>query len=292
MSSQDAPSWSSDSFSLLITVAQLGQIVPQHVELASERTVVGVSPWLLFFGALYTHLAAIDIMISSNELFYCTEGGWRCFIEQQPLWQMIGSAVLSATLWYWYLLFSGEGDEESGIIEEGGMSVEGNVMYASYSGKFFFEVYAWFAVISSVVALLVVASFGTTSNIAKAFSASCGLSSAALNAIMWLPQIYVTWKYKHKGALSVLWVLSSIVMDVVYSVYLANLGVNFSVWANNIPDGIQTGLLLCLVLYYEYEDEKAGRDNFGHSVQYGEDVQPIIERKSSSLQEAIYGTIQ
>lgn len=85
-------------------------------------------------------------------------------------------------------------------------------------------------------------------------------------------------------------------MDIVYSAYLANLGVNFSVWANNIPDGIQTGILMIFLLYFEYRDEQEGRDNFGHvlgnRVKLGDSVQPRAFRRSSTLEEALeYGSI-
>ena len=83
-------------------------------------------------------------------------------------------------------------------------------------------------------------------------------------------------------------------MDVVYSVYLANLGVNFSVWANNIPDGVQTGVLLGLVLYYEYQDEIAGKDNFGHRVPAEKEEEGkslLFENKLASSNDCNYGSI-
>lgn len=290
----DASSCSSpmcDAVGLLITVLQLGQFLPQHFEMASEKTTVGVSAWLLFFGGLYSYLAAVDIMISSHQLFVCQGSAYRCFIDSQPLVQMIGSALLSATMWYWYLKYAHTEDDEE--LDEDELLLEQNPFYAPFSGRKFFTLFIAISVLVAIAAGWVVSIHGVDSEEAKSFAQTCGLSSALLNAIMWLPQIYVTWTFKHKGALAIGWVLSSIVMDVVYSTYLSILGVNFSVWANNIPDAVQTSLLLAMVLYFEHEDSLAGRDNFGHVVLYGEDTQPLVSRKSSTLHEALqpYGSL-
>lgn len=268
-----------------MTALQLGQFIPQHLEMALEKSVVGVSPWLLFFGAMYSHLVALDIMISSNKLFYCSGSWYRCFISGQPLLQIIGSAVLSSTMWYWYLKYAH--DEEDEEMDEDERALADNIFYGRISGRAFFYLFVAIAVITSVGAARIVVLHGADSEKARAFAQTCGLTSAALNAVMWLPQIYVTWMYRHKGALAIGWVFSSIAMDVIYSVYLAALGFNFSVWANNIPDGIQTSLLLGMVLYFEYEDRKAGQDNFGHPLEYYEGEQPLILRKHSSLEQAL-----
>ena len=274
-----------DVIGLVITVLQLGQLIPQHLECAEQKSVVGLSPWLLLFGGLYTYLAALDIMISSSELWVCTAGSYRCFIDAQPLIQMIGSAVLSIALWYWYLKYAhAEGDED---IDEEERALASNFFYASTFGPLFFNAFLLIAILSSFIAIWVVVVYGVDSETAAYFAQTCGFTSTVLNGVMWLPQIYVTWSYKHKGALALGWVFASIVMDVVYSAYLDWLGVNFSVWANNITDGIQTTILFFIVVYFEYVDSREGRDSYGHIIG-GAIEQPRLENKRrSTLREAL-----
>ncbi len=280
-------SWICDFISLLMTVLQIGQIVPQHYEMYTEQSVKGVSVWLIFIGGLYTHLATLDIVISSNDLFYCNEKTmWRCFLDSQPLIQMIGSSLFSGTLWYWYLKFSKPKAEYNEILtpEERSKALTDINLYSS--ARSLFNVFIYFTIISSLADVSFILLYGPNDEKSLSFASFCGLSSAALNGIMWLPQIYETWSYKHRGALAVEWVFASIVMDVVYSVYLAQLGVNFSVWANNIPDGVQTFILLILVLHFDNEDAKNNMDNFGLYT-LGDNVESGIERRSSTLQKAL-----
>jgi hypothetical protein len=37
-----------------VTLVQLGQFIPQHIELYQRKSVVGLSAWTIFFGSLYT----------------------------------------------------------------------------------------------------------------------------------------------------------------------------------------------------------------------------------------------
>lgn len=100
-----------DVVSLFMTVLQLGQFVPQHFEMAVDRSVVGVSPWLLFFNTLYNFLAAVDLLLTSpltlaSTLHKSAFSLYRIVIAAQPHIQMIGSFVLSFAMWYWYLRYA------------------------------------------------------------------------------------------------------------------------------------------------------------------------------------------
>lgn len=274
-----------DAFGLLITLLQLGQFVPQHLEMATDKSVVGVSPWLLFFGSLYSHLAALDIAMTSGvDALTCRAGTWRCFIESQPLLQMVGSALLCATMWYWFLKYHHDSPLSMDAAE---LALRSNVFYSLFSARHFFYIFVSLAGVTTVWAATIVFVFGPASEVTRAFAYACGFLSAGLNAVMWLPQICVTYAYRHKGAVSVGWVLASIVMDVVYSVYLAGLGVDFSVWANNVGDFLQTSVLLALILYFEWRDDAQGLDAFGHAdrgrAEGGEGV-PLLSKEEHDIE--------
>lgn len=115
-----------DAVSLFMTVLQLGQFVPQHFEMAFDRSVVGVSPWLLFFNTLYNFLAAIDLLLTSplnlaSTLHKSSFSLYRIVIAAQPHIQMIGSFVLSFAMWYWYLRYAnsnGDSTDDDGHDDE------------------------------------------------------------------------------------------------------------------------------------------------------------------------------
>ncbi|CAN8071679.1 unnamed protein product [Agarophyton chilense] len=244
-----------DVASLAITVLQLGQFLPQHYEMAHKKSAVGVSPWLLFFNSLYTYLVALELLLLDN--LACKVSPYRCFMNSQPLIQMIGSAFLCASMWYWFLKYHNVDHDHDGYKPPPHLTPQ-------IHPHLFFNAFVVLATAFTAVGFSLLHIFGRASPALIAYAQWCGLISAALNAIMWIPQIYVTASYGHKGDVSVWWVLSSVLMDVVYSIYLALMGEHWTVWANNVPDAIQTSILLVLILRLEYLDDVAGVDDYGN----------------------------
>lgn len=246
-----------DAAGLLITILQLGQFVPQHYEMAVDRSVVGVSPWLLFFSSLYTYLAALDIIILDlPDALVCSDSAYRCFILAQPLIQMIGSAILSITMWYWFLKYATPQDP----LHSSSRGFLQGIWHGDVGPRAYYDL---FVAISAVFTLIAAGMSIIDRQMVEDFAYTCGTLSALLNGLMWLPQILVTYSFGHKGALSLGWVFASVVMDIAYSVYMAQMGMHWSVWANNIPDGVETGLLCILIIYFEYRDRRRGLDDYG-----------------------------
>lgn len=253
-----------DVVGLLITALQLGQFIPQHYEMAVDRSVIGVSPWLLFFSSLYTFLAALDtIILGAGRTFTCAGGAYRCFIEGQPLLQMCGSAVLSIGMWYWYLKYSREPHD---VAEADENKLLASFFYGPDAARTYFDAFLGCAASFTFVAAVLRVWGGRDSGLLVSFAHSCGLLAAILNAFMWIPQIIVTYTFGHKGALSLGWVFASVVMDIAYSIYLAFMGMHWTVWVNNVPDGLQTGILLIMLLRFEYRDRRRGVNDYGQII--------------------------
>lgn len=258
-----------DSLGLFITVLQLAQFVPQHYEMAVDRSAVGVSPWLLFFSSLYTYLAALDTLLLALPTLSCSQTTFRCFMAQQPLIQMTGSALLSITMWYWYLKFHHDATQ---ITDPAERRLSNSFFYTALSAHAFYDAFVAISVAAALLAAALGLRFGLESSVVLQFAYACGSISAVLNALMWLPQIVVTAQYGHKGALSLPWVAASLVMDIAYTLYLAALGTHWSVWINNVPDGVQTAILLVMLVYFESRDERDGVDDYGHPIHDLEDA--------------------
>ncbi|KAK4535179.1 hypothetical protein CDCA_CDCA04G1204 [Cyanidium caldarium] len=101
------------------------------------------------------------------------------------------------------------------------------------------------------------ATAATSRHVAQLFADGCGYASTLLCAVMWIPQIVTTFTYGHRGSLSLLWVLATLLSDVLYSMYMSGMHMPFSVWANNIPDGLCALVLLVLVTLDERRDRRA-----------------------------------
>lgn len=270
-----------DLAGLAITVLQVGQFVPQHLEMRADRSTAGLSPWLLFFGSMYTYLAFLDVALTdARSVLTCGAGAYRCFISAQPILQMLLSAALSSALWFWYLKFhkaASPAMDESHIAR----SSLAHAFYDMLPPRLFFQLNIAAAAAVSALACVQVAT-GDAARI-EAFAHGCGFLAALLNAVMWMPQIIVTAAYGHKGALSIHWVIASVVMDVVYSVYLAALGFDMSVWLNNVPDALQTSVLLGIILYVERRDAENGTDDFGRRLSMMQRQREEEDRRGETL---------
>lgn len=272
-----------DLAGIVITVLQVGQYVPQHIEMAQDRSTAGLSPWLIFFGSLYTYIAFLDLALTDTApMVVCSSGVYRCFIDAQPFIQMFLSALLSSGLWYWFILFYKA--PEAGIANDEGHITSNHIahfFYDSLPPRIFFQLNVA-AIVSVTTGALVVAQQGSKERIAT-YAHVCGHTAALLNAVMWLPQIITTLAYGHKGALSFYWVVASVVMDIVYSIYLAALGFDMSVWINNVPDAIQTSILFGLIVFYERRDRERGTDDFGRRLSMMETLQGQFDTRAETL---------
>lgn len=284
------------ALSLGMTVLQLGQFVPQHVELYRKKSVVGLSARTLFFGSTYTFLAMIDLLLGDNSqsILACGDGGgddqtgvYACFVHLQPAVQTIGSWLLLSGLWVWYIRYERLDHERRKQTERAGVLFEPTSASATpadeseggpseqlrgesppppppryyddtHQAYFFFRLYTLIAVLGSVAAVLL-KQFAMEAHprVVDAFADACGYVGTFLCGIMWVPQIVMSYSYGHRGSLSVLWVFATFAMDVIYSVYMYFMAVPFSVWANNIPDGVCTLVLLAIVGREERRDARA-----------------------------------
>lgn len=167
-------------------------------------------------------------------------------------------------------------------------------------GIHFFILFILIGGVVGVGGAAIVLALGAKSSLAVNYAHWCGITAAIINTVMWIPQIVTTYTYKHKGALSEYWVLFSVIMDVVYTLYLIYIGLDISIWLNNVPDGIQTAVLFCMIMYYEKRDRQFGLDDFGHRMSLKE-LRENGERKGllaqngaeeprKSYSEAVQGT--
>lgn len=280
-----------------MTILQLAQFVPQHVEMVMDRSVLGLSPWLLFFNSLYTYLAAVDIMMLNplpTPSLYSPLALYRAFIAAQPHIQMIGSAAMSATMWFWYLRFFRPDDHSAHFRHQRRRVSECRAaplirvfLLPDVSPRVVFTTFISICVAIATTAVLLVRIAGPHAPAVTAFAHTCGISAAPLNALMWAPQIALTTAFGHRGALSPAWVLASFLMDVAYSAYLIVLGLHWSVWINNVPDAVLSATLLLLILRFNARDRAQGLNEFGCPQQHLETTplinEPFVSQRNTNF---------
>lgn len=246
-----------DITALVVTILTLGQFVPQHVQMATDQSVEGVSPWLLFFNSLYTYLAVVDLVLQ-HPLRFDGPGLYRYFIYLQPYIQMIGSAILSAAMWGWYLHFYRTHHHDvNEAIEDMRLPESEKKVLRKVVPKMSAEAVFWLFILLCIAVSVVAAMLSMVGMrlVAKRFGYVCGIVAAIVNMFMWLPQIMMTAATGQKGSLSTQWVTATLIMDVTYAIYLAVLRFHWTVWLNNVPDAVLSGVLLCMIVRFDYRDK-------------------------------------
>lgn len=284
-----------DAIGLVMTTLQLAQFIPQHIEMIIDRSVLGLSPWLLFFNSLYTYLAAMDLVILHplSSVVVPGQSLYRGFMAAQPHVQMVGSALLSASMWVWYLWFfkADRHMEETRAQRERvaacrGGSLLSALLLPDVSPRVVFGAFLLTAAGIACAGMLLVGTLGRDAAAVIAFAQACGVAAAPLNALMWGPQIAVTAAFGHRGALSPAWVLASLLMDIAYSAYLIILGLHWSVWVNNVPDAILTASLLMIICRFDSRDRALGLDGFGR-LQYHVESAPLVNSSPQRISNSV-----
>ena len=208
---------------------------------------------------------------------------------------MVGSAFLSSAMWFWYLIYYDHDpphhhdDEENTQLDNVMNTSTATEIETSHqhpkvpflpdnppTSVFFALISICFFVALASFTLSLVYPTGLVT-----FAYTCGILEAPLNAVMWAPQVALTLNYGHRGALSLTWVIASLLMDITYSTYLIVLGMHWSVWINNVPDAIFTTFVCIIILRYASRDRALGLDEFGqplHEVRH-----PLLVEQSSML---------
>jgi len=84
------------------------------------------------------------------------------------------------------------------------------------------------------------------------YSYILGFISAIVVLIQFTPQIYITFKLKKSGSLSLIMLIIQTPGTWVWLVYLVVAGENWSTWLSTLVAAIQVTILLCQVLYYDH----------------------------------------
>mmetsp|Transcript_8423 Transcript_8423/g.35215 ORF Transcript_8423/g.35215 Transcript_8423/m.35215 type:complete len:321 (-) Transcript_8423:48-1010(-) len=105
---------------------------------------------------------------------------------------------------------------------------------------------------------------------------SYGLSAIGVLAVLFqfTPQIYMTYKIKERGSLSIVMLLIQTPGTWIWLLYLVADGQNWSTWISTLVAAVEVSILLCQVLWYD-----CFRKRFGKHAQVVEETEGLLQRE-------------
>tara|TARA_B100000575_G_C23133138_1_gene657676 strand:- start:1333 stop:2154 length:822 start_codon:yes stop_codon:yes gene_type:complete len=220
--------------------------VPQYYKIYNNKNTNGISEYTILYG-IYSCLFNIMGTIQENysDIRKCREIG-NCYERLIPICQLIAPFLCITTLYCFFLKYL---TKENITIWSSQYIIYKNAVWCR----------ARLVIISNIFIVLLCfilntkLSFITINKLGKILN----IVSSIFSAIMWIPQIYKTYKLKTDYSLSII-ALSihsfGCFITVVYQVGFANQ--NLYVVLNYIIGGISEGSIVCMILYYKRNRDK------------------------------------
>jgi hypothetical protein len=241
----------------------------QHYRIISRGTSEGISPYFVLLGVTSANSQFGNILVLPQSRadvscckdvspFECVAGllgiaqigvQWICFAVMSvvPPQYVVEDYMLTIYSLVLFLIFFRHGDDEE-FPEEAELDPDQPTWRTAIGVAAVCLLHGLFVVVVSVALALRAPSYlGAWANI-------LGITSAALAAIQYLPQIWTTYHLKHAGSLSIPMMCVQTPGGLVFAASLgARLGwAGWSSWGVYVLTAIMQGIVLCMALSYEW----------------------------------------
>ena len=207
--------------------------IPQFHTIIKNKSVTGISELSLVLSNIGMMFLTLNSIIFSWNYFYC-----NCFSNLLPFFQILISWIMLLIYYIIFIFYKFKHNRKN----------EKRIL----SGLHYCFTYILFAIF--VTALAIGEKFETTNtNFFIRFATVLGFSSAIINSIVYLPQIYLLLKNKNSGSLSfTTFALQTPgnLLIIFFQAYLYSSPV--STWITYVVALVEQTLILCLMLYYNY----------------------------------------
>lgn len=238
--SLDAVSTFGVVFGAVLVAATGGSLSLQHHSMLSSRSSEGVSVTMLFLANVNQFVSVLNIFVMKFvQLQACAHSSVKaCVGNQLSTVQMLVLWVLYYPLFMYWLWFCPTTTQED--------------RRAKRRATWMFRAFNALMVLLSAAAYFLLSYVGLC-GITVDFACLMGWISTVVTIIQWTPQILTTYRAKSGGALSVLMIAINVPGSFVIVGYLKFISHEPTmVWFSTFVSGCQQGVLLVLLLWYQF----------------------------------------
>mmetsp|Transcript_31465 Transcript_31465/g.76771 ORF Transcript_31465/g.76771 Transcript_31465/m.76771 type:complete len:343 (-) Transcript_31465:249-1277(-) len=222
---------------ILFSIAFFVVFIPQHIECYKRKSCAGLSPWLLLLGGISFMFAFFNVLLMDIGTLGACSGDEKydpeainCIAVASPILQQMLPAITGYPSWYiWFHLYCPD------------------VLWTQHLISL--SIFLTCSTIGAGISLYVL--FLRDQALIHFVGVIWGIIATITNFVMWFPQIETTIRIKSRGALSVSMLVSTIISDILFTLYLCILAnQHWSVWLPQVPDAFQQMLLLALLWHF------------------------------------------
>ncbi|KAH3762226.1 PQ loop repeat protein [Pelomyxa schiedti] len=232
---------------VILTVAIVISILPQHVKILRKRTHVGLSFLALFLQNVNQFSCAMNsVLLKEPQFKACVVLSFgQCLPSLLSFIQLFATWLFTAPIYVYYLIFFQHDKSKA------------NILLWRLSLLFFG---LWLLYFATLVGMIIGISYadGMCGDVTVTFGKVLGILSLVLTIVQWSPQIWTTWRAKSAGSMSTLMVALQAPGSAVIVVFMACITKdNVTTWASYLASAIQLFILLFILVYYEIRDYRA-----------------------------------
>jgi len=235
---------------LALTIGILISYLPQYVTIIRSRTSEGVNYWTIWLLYMSSIMTLINAIVLKWSYFQCCRylSGWEVIEELLPIEQLTAGPVMTSGIYFLVVLYFSvlpQTPEESII----------NKRYLHRKiawGLFIIMVIFTLALIA--LSLILIFFVGDSSNEGvKGYADAIGIISALIVTVVWIPQIYTTWKKKDPGTLSIIMLLIQMPGSVIVVIYQGILNnADWTTWLPYSCTAVELTILIVMWFWYKY----------------------------------------
>jgi len=241
------PSPTNLALGIFLIVATIISYLPQVVSIVRRKSSEGMSYFSLGLGLFAGLLSLINGgMLKWEEKITCCERIrlkiHECLAHNLLIEQLCIGPLCFFVLYIVYLMYFSFTPNERQTRED----KQKEYRYA----RIFFAIYlAAFIILCSTAAILYYVA-GVNSHYMGNYAKVCGIASALITLVMWVPQLYTTWRLKSPGSLSIPMLCIQIPGSLLVVYFQIGEKADITTWGPYVVNALQEFLLVVLCVWF------------------------------------------
>lgn len=281
----------------VLTIGTFLSFLPMWFTIGLSRSSAGVSVTAMLLLNVTNWLSSVGVALQNWQRVLCCDQ-WSsegCFRSLIPVALVVANVFGVVPILFLTVIFFQESDEETEKLSTGGSLarnvstktavsgrssrvstarslmtaapityIDGDIVKTKAQGWLVVAVHMFLVAITVGISALLLHKYGVSSNAVSKYATVCNIAAGVTQAVSWLPQIYMTYKVKDIGSLSILTVLVQAPGAAIVAIEMITSGQNWDSVTQYVVTFICMMVLLVECLYFVAKQRPAGAPCCGY----------------------------
>lgn len=234
----EVPALESAIVGVFLIAADFISYYPQHRKILKYKSTQGVSATAILLGLIGSYSTLLNALsLQWDQLDCCTTLPFlQCQVVLLSVYQLSAGLInlVMLVVWFWWYFPRRESPRE----------------WSLFCGQLIAFFGLWI-VLGTAICLSLLRVGGSTSTAVRGYAYFLSVIAMMVDFIHWAPQIYLTYKSKATGQLSIITLMIQVPGAFLVIYFQASLyGESVSTWISYLSSGLQQAILLVMCFYY------------------------------------------